>query len=102
MKCTNHKAYIFKGKHIQLWNNKKGSSYWFVYILAFAFILAILYIVFGQILNVYLYPTSSFISNGNMIEQNKWLRIWGWVPFMLTFIIITFLYMKLTQTSSGE
>ena len=96
MKCTNRKkAYIFKG-------NKRGSSYWFIYTLAFAFVLAILYIIFGQILNVYIYPTTEYLSGGDTTEPDRWLSFWGWVPFMIVFIIATFMYFKLTQTPSGD
>ena len=96
---TNHKknkkAYIFKG-------NKRGSSYWFIFTIAFAFVLTILYIIFGQILNVYLYPTSQYLSAGNTTTQDKWLGFWGMVPYMIIFIILAFLYFRLTQSQSGE
>ena len=93
------KTYIFKG---MLARNRKGSAYWFIYAIAFAFILAILYIVFGQILNVYLYPTSEYLTGGNMTGPQKFLDTFGWVPYIIVLIIVVFLYFRLTQSPSGE
>lgn len=96
------KAYIFKGRDSRMMNNRKGSSYMFIYGLAFAFILALLYIVFNQILNVYLYPTTQFISGGDTAEADNWLGFWGMVPYMIVFIIALFMYFRLTQSQTGE
>lgn len=91
------KAYIFKGPKRGILNNRKASSYWFIYILAFGFVLAILYIIFGQILNVYIYPTTEYLTGGDTTEPDRWLGFWGWVPFMIVFIIAIFMYFKLTS-----
>lgn len=96
------KAYIFKGRNRKILNNRKGSSYMFIYGLAFAFILALLFIVFNQILNVYLYPTTQFITGGDTSEPDNWLGFWGMVPYMIVFIIALFMYFRLTQSQAGE
>jgi len=100
----NQKAYIFKGVKSKLLNNHRGSSFWFIYTLAFAFVLAILYVIFGQILHVYIYPTTEFLTGGgaNMAEPDKWLTFWGWTPFMIVLIIAAFMFFRLTSTPSGE
>ena len=85
-----------------MFSQKRASSYWFIYTLAFAFVLAILYIIFSQILHVYLYPTTQMLSNGNTTEPDKWLGFWGLVPYMIIFIIGLFMYFRLTQSSTGE
>lgn len=96
------KAYIFKGTTSRLLNNTRGSSFWFIYTLAFAFVLAILYIIFGQILHVYIYPTTQFLTNGDTTAPDLWLTYWGWVPFMIVLIIAAFMFFRLTNTPSGE
>lgn len=91
------KAYIFKGKGTRLMNNRKGSSYWFIYALVFAFIIALLYIIFNQILNVYLYPTTQYLTGGVTTEPDKWLGYWGMMPYIIILVILAFLYFRLTQ-----
>lgn len=83
--------------------NKSGSAYWFIYALIFAFALTILYIIFSQILNVYIYPTSVELTGGDMTEPTKWLGFWGFVPYIILVIIGLFLFFKLTQRDTqGE
>ena len=96
------KAYIFKGKHTRIWNSRVGSAYWFIYVLAFALILGLLFIIFNQILNVYLYPTTLMITGGNTTDPDKWLGYWGMMPYIIILIIGLFLFFRLTQSSTGE
>jgi hypothetical protein len=90
----------------KLLSSKVASSYWFIYTLAFAFVLAILYVVFGQILTVYVYPTTIYLSNVSgtvdTVAPDKFLTVWGWVPYMIVLIILAFMYFRLTQSPSGE
>lgn len=82
---------------------RKGSAYWYVYALIFLFALLILYIIFGQVLQVYLYPTSLELTGGNMTEPDKYLRFWGFTPYIIVLVIILFLFFKLTQRDTqGE
>jgi hypothetical protein len=105
MNTTNHKTKK-KKKPFKLTLprlNKKASAYWFIYALIFAFALTILYIIFGQILNVYIYPTSVELTGGHMEEPTKWLGFWGFVPYIILVIIGLFLFFKLTQRDTqGE
>lgn len=87
--------------------NRTGSSYWFIYSLAFLFVIGILYIVFNQTLLVYVYPTTQMLTNVSGIEHtetaDQWLGFWGLVPFILILIIGMFIFFKLTQRDSvGE
>lgn len=101
MNRTNHKQkrYIFKDRMTQ---NKSGSAYWMIYTMMFLFILSILYIIFGQILNVYIYPTTEYLSDGDTTAPDKFLSVWGWVPYMIVLIIGLFAYFKLTQTGGAQ
>jgi len=102
MNTTNHKKK--KAKWFELPKmNKVGSAYWFIYAMIFAFALTILYIIFGQILNVYIYPTSLELTGGDMTEPTRWLGFWGFVPYIILVIIGLFLFFKLTQKDTqGE
>lgn len=83
--------------------NRRGSSYWFIYSLAFLFVLTILFIIFNQILNVNLYPISQDMTGGDMTEPTKWLSFWNFTPYILVIIIIMFIFFKLTSRESvGE
>jgi len=83
--------------------NKVGSSYWFMYTLAFLFVLGVLYIVFNQTLQIYLYPTTQFLTNGVTTEADRWLGFWAFTPFIIIFIALIFLFFKLTQRdTTGE
>lgn len=77
--------------------NKKASSYWFIYSMAFLFCLTILYIIFGQVLKVYIYPTTVYLTNGTTTEADKWLGFWDFTPYIILLIIGLFLFFKLTQ-----
>lgn len=79
--------------------NKKGASYWFIYALAFGFVLTILYIIFGQVLQEYLYPTTIIMTGGgaNMAEADKWLSFWAYVPFIIVLFVLLFMYFRMTQ-----
>lgn len=83
--------------------NRKASSYWFIYSLAFLFVLTILMIIFGQILNVNLYPISQDLTGGDMTEPNKWLSFWNFTPYIIVLIVLVFIFFKLTSRESvGE
>jgi len=97
------KEYIFKDTTSKLLNNNRGSSYWFMYVLLFGFVVTLLYIIFGQILHVYLYPTTIYLTGGDTTEPDRWLGFWGLVPFIIILIIGLFMFFRLTQRdTTGE
>lgn len=109
MNTTNHKTEeepkrkYKKRRASKIHINKSGSAYWFIYAIIFAFALAILYIIFGQILNVYIYPTSEYLTGGDMSKPDKWLSFWDFTPYIIILIIGLFLFFKLTQRDTqGE
>jgi uncharacterized BrkB/YihY/UPF0761 family membrane protein len=89
----------------EMLKSKTGSSYWFLYTLAFAFVIGILFIIFNQTLLVYIYPTTMYLTNVSGTPQtqeaDKWLGFWGLVPFIIIFVIGIFLFFRLTQTGPG-
>lgn len=87
----------------RLLNNRVGSSYWFMYTLAFLFVIGILYIIFNETLHVYLYPTTELLTGGVTTAPDKWLGFWGFTPFIIIFIGLMFMFFKLTQRDTqGE
>lgn len=88
---------------MKIFNGKSGSAYWGVYTLIWAFILTLLFIIFNQILKVYIYPSTEIITSGNTTSALTWISFWNITPYILIFIIGLFLYMKLTQRDTqGE
>jgi hypothetical protein len=101
MKNKNNKKNIVVRKWLKL--GRSGSSYWFIYSLAFLFILTILYIIFGEILHVYIYPTTMDLTGGQTVSADKWLGFWGFTPYIILLVIGLFLFFKLTQRDTqGE
>jgi uncharacterized BrkB/YihY/UPF0761 family membrane protein len=91
-----HKMNLFKG-------NRKGSSYWFMYTLAFLFVLGVLYIIFNQTLQVYLYPTTQMLTHGDTTQPDRWLGFWRFTPLIMIVIALLFMFFKLTQRdTTGE
>ena len=87
----------------RLLKSKKASSYWFMYTLAFLFVIGILFIIFDETLHVYLYPTTQMLTNNNTEEADRWLGFWGFTPFIIVFIGLLFMFFKLTQKDTqGE
>lgn len=91
MSTTNHKYKDWKRI------GKRGSAYWFIYALMFGFALTMLYIIFGQILHVYVYPTTVELTSGNTSLADKWLGFWAFTPYIIVLIVGLFLFFKLTQ-----
>jgi len=89
-------------KHFILFRGKKASSYWFLYILAFTFVLAILWIIFNQILQVYIYPTTILLSNGDTSQPDRWLTFWNFMPWIIVLLILIFSFIKFTQPETTE
>jgi len=90
-------------KPTKLFSNHRASSYWFMYTLAFLFVLGVLYIIFNQTLQVYLYPTTEYLTGGDNTQPDRWLGFWALTPFILIFIGLIFLFFKLTQRdTTGE
>lgn len=79
-----------------------ASAFWFVYAMIFLFVITILYIIFGQILKVYLYPTTLQLTGGVTTEPDKWLSFWGFTPYIIILVIGLFLFFKLTQKDTSE
>lgn len=94
---TKQNAYIFKGLHTRLQKNRKGSAYWFLYVLIFGLIIALLFIIFNQILNIYLYPTTEYLTGGDTTEPDKWLGYWAMMPYIIVIVLLAFMYFKFTQ-----
>jgi uncharacterized BrkB/YihY/UPF0761 family membrane protein len=90
--------------HKKLWKNKVGSTYWYIYTLAFLLVMGVLYIIFNQTLQVYLYPTTLYLTGGNTAEPDRWIGFWEMTPYIIVLIGIVFLFFKLTQrdTTTGE
>jgi multidrug efflux pump subunit AcrB len=82
--------------------NRKGSAFYFIYAMAFLFVLTILYIIFGQVLKVYIYPTTVQLTGGDMTQPTKWLSFWNFTPYIIILIIGLFLFFKLTQRDTTE
>lgn len=77
--------------------NKKASSYWFIYVASFAFVLIIMYIIFNETLQVYMYPTTQYLTNGSTIGTSRadtFLGFWQLVPFILIIISLFYLFIK--------
>lgn len=84
-------------------NDRTASAYWFIYALAFLFVITILFIVFNQTLRVYLYPTTIMLTEGDTAKPDKWLSFWEFTPYIIVLIVVMFIFFKLTQRESiGE
>lgn len=81
-------------------NNKKASAYTFIYVLAFLFLLGIMFIIFNEILQVYMYPTSQYLAQDvatGTAKADKYLGFWQFAPFILVFVALLYLFLKSTQ-----
>ena len=76
--------------------DKKASVYWFIYAMAFLFMITIMYIIFNQILRVYIYPTTVDLAP-DISKPDKWLGFWGFMPFIIVFIISLYMWIKTTS-----
>lgn len=89
--------------------NKRASVYTFVYVMAFGFLLAIIYLIFTQILTVYIYPTTEYLVNGTTplgttvttAKADKFLGFWQMIPFVLIFLLIFYLFIESTRKSDN-
>jgi hypothetical protein len=85
--------------------NKKASAFTFIYVISFAFLLIIMYIIFSQILNVYMYPTTEYLVNATTAlnttvttaKADKFLGYWDLTPYVLIFVMLLYLFIKSTQ-----
>jgi len=102
MRCTNNKTKKKTKACISI--NTKGSAFGFIYGLAFLLVLVILYIIFSQVLNVYIYPTTLELTGGEVTEPTKWLKFWDFTPYIILFVVGLFLFFRLTSrdTTQGE
>lgn len=86
----------------KLSNSKSGSSFWFIYVLAFVFVITILFIIFSQILKIYIYPTTVSLTNGNTADADRWLGFWDMLPYVIILIGVLFMFFRLTQRETVE
>ena len=87
-----------------IFNNKRASAYWFIYVLAFAMLLILMFIIFNQTLQVYIYPTTQFLVNGTSTttaRADTFLGFWEAYPIIMIIIILFFLFLKSTQNDNN-
>jgi uncharacterized membrane protein YdjX (TVP38/TMEM64 family) len=80
--------------------NNKGSAYWMLYSFAFGFLLIMMFMIFNQILQVYIYPTTQYLTTDlatTTARADKYLGFWELVPYILLFLVLLFLFIKSTQ-----
>lgn len=80
----------------KLGKRKDGSAYWFMYIMLFLFGLGIMYVIFNEILQIYLYPTTQFLTSDTS-KADRFLGFWQLTPFILIFLALLFLFLKSTS-----
>ena len=69
-----------------------------------------MYIIFNQILNVYMYPTTQYLVNGTTAigttvttaKADRYLGFWTYVPFILIFVLLLYLFIESTKKSNNE
>lgn len=83
----------------KMMENNKGSGYWFLYGIAFVFALAFIYLVFNQIVNNDLLTASTQMTPDASVPASatRWLGFWKFVPFMLVFVVLLFMFLRSTQ-----
>lgn len=83
-------------------NKNAGSSYWFIYVLIFGFVLAILLIVFSQVLKVYIYPITQTLTGGDTQQADKYMGFWDMMPWVIVVLLLLFMYVRMTQPETNE
>jgi len=73
-------------------STNKGSAYAFIYGLMFFGVMILLYILFSQVINVYIYPIttgSDFnLSSSQVAEADRMIGFWHWIPYMSIAILL--------------
>lgn len=85
---------------MNLKSSSRGSAYTFVYVIAFLFLLGIMYIIFNQVLQIYMYPTSQYLAQDvatGTAKADKYLGFWQFAPFIIIFVALLYLFLKSTQ-----